>query len=680
MELRWWNNFMVNLTTPHDKSAQPRFLTKSRFILATECPTKLFYTGKDEYPSDKQDDLFLTTLADGGHQVGALAKLYFPDGHEVKGDYTSAEAETVALMSAENVTIFEPLIRYKNLLVRIDILVKKGNEFEIIEVKAKSYSKTKDKNFLNKKGGLASKWKSYIFDIAFQKHVLSKAFSGCVVRSHLMLVDKSVVCSKNGLNQKFRLVRDKKTPVNVTVTTTMDRSDLDSQLLIKVNTDQAVDIAYSTNVLNKTPSEYFKDNVAELAKAYENDVKIKSPIGVKCKSCEFRYLPKDDEDMQLSGFRSCWKDQLNWSDQDFKDQTVLDIWNFKKADKLINDGVIKLRDISHKDIDPEEDATVLDQSELTTKQRQWLQVQKVKDCDDSRYLASQSMREEISSWQYPLHFIDFETTSVAIPFYKGMKPYEGIAFQFSHHMLHENGQIEHAGQFLNTNRGEFPNFHFIRELRRQLGDDDGSILMYSSHENSILNTIYGQLRSSTEKDKDILCDFVRTITRSTASSDEKWVGDRAMIDMLKVVTKYYYDPVTRGQNSIKAVLPAMLNGSEFLQKKYSRPVYGSSQIPSKNFSNQVWITFENQRVANPYSKLPKMFEDISAQDENLFFAGDELSNGGMALAAYSVLQFSELGDYERLELNKALLRYCELDTWAMVAIFEGWMNMLEQSS
>ncbi len=49
---------------------------------------------------------------------------------------------------------------------------------------------------------------------------------------------------------------------------------------------------------------------------------------------------------------------------------------------------------------------------------------------------------EMSSWVYPLHFIDFETTMVALPFNKGRKPYEGIAFQFSHHVIQEDGEVE----------------------------------------------------------------------------------------------------------------------------------------------------------------------------------------------------------------------------------------------
>ena len=51
-----------------------RYLTKSRFKLAAECPRKLFYVGKKGHRDTKQEDTFLQALADGGFQVGELAK------------------------------------------------------------------------------------------------------------------------------------------------------------------------------------------------------------------------------------------------------------------------------------------------------------------------------------------------------------------------------------------------------------------------------------------------------------------------------------------------------------------------------------------------------------------------------------------------------------------------------
>lgn len=41
-----------------------RYLTKSRFKLAVECPTKLFYTGKPEYANVNNEDAFLAMLVE----------------------------------------------------------------------------------------------------------------------------------------------------------------------------------------------------------------------------------------------------------------------------------------------------------------------------------------------------------------------------------------------------------------------------------------------------------------------------------------------------------------------------------------------------------------------------------------------------------------------------------------
>ena len=56
---------------------------------------------------------------------------------------------------------------------------------------------------------------------------------------------------------------------------------------------------------------------------------------------------------------------------------------------------------------------------------------------------------------------------------------------------------------------------------------------------------------------------------------------------------------------------------------------------------------------------------------------DELKNGGAALMAYARMQFEVMSDYEREELKRALLKYCELHTLAMVMIVEAWKDKLK---
>lgn len=660
---------------------KPRYLTKSRFKMATECPTKLFYTGKTEYPNTMLDDPFLAALADGGHQVGELAKQYYPNGFDITSlDYDEAEKQTLELLELDEVVIFEPAIRFNNLFIRVDVLVKKGNYFELIEVKAKSYSNKKDKDFINTKGKVDSKWKQYIFDVAFQKHVLKSAFPKSTVSSYLMLVDKTATCATDGLNQKFVLAKDEHNRKGVTVSSSLNAEDLTNKLLTKINVDKVVELVYRKELQTGMPAYSFKDNITALAKFYQEDQKVAPVIGKKCKACEFQCTQADEKEGKLSGFKACWKEQLHWSDADFEDKTVLDIWNFRGADKCIEQNIIKLADVEPEHIGEVENKNAT----LAPKERQWLQVEKEKNKDTCIYFDSDSMRNEMASWTFPLHFIDFETSAVAIPFYKGMSPYEGIAFQFSHHIVHADGRVEHAGEFLNTAKGEFPNFEFVRVLKAQLENDQGTIFMYSPHENSYLNMIYKQLNNSNELDKNELCGFIKTITRSTNSSKENWNGERYMVDMLELVKKYYYDPATNGSNSIKYVLPAILNSSKYLQEKYSKPIYGGADgvdaIKSLNFKEKVWIEFDEQgKVKDPYKHLPKMFTDITEHDVELLSEGDELNNGGLALTAYARLQFTHMSDYEREELKKALLCYCETDTVAMVFLYEAWREMAQPS-
>jgi len=275
--------------------------------------------------------------------------------------------------------------------------------------------------------------------------------------------------------------------------------------------------------------------------------------------------------------------------------------------------------------------------------------------------------------------IDFETITPALPFTRHRRPYELITFQFSHHKLYANGDVEHATQYLNSSIGEFPNVEFLRALKSALSTDDGSVFCYSQHENSCLNTLCDQIEffASRIPDADELIAFAETLTKTPKTARNSRIGDRVMIDLLELVKKCYYDPAMKGSNSIKRVLPAILNSSPWLQDRYSKPIYGANKgIPSHNFTDWTWISIDNGGVTDPYLHLPKLFLDIPDGADTLITNIDDVADGGAAMTAYAKLQFVEMSEAERTELQSGLLRYCELDTLAMVMIVEGWREML----
>ena len=62
-------------------------------------------------------------------------------------------------------------------------------------------------------------------------------------------------------------------------------------------------------------------------------------------------------------------------------------------------------------------------------------------------------------------------------------------------------------------------------------------------------------------------------------------------------------------------------------------------------------------------------------DEDLLDDLEGVSDGTAAMTAYNKLQWSYIGDAERLALRNALLQYCELDTLAMVILMQGMMKL-----
>jgi len=649
----------------------PRLLTKTRFTLGCDCPTKLYYTRKDEYSNRMQQDTFLKALAEGGHLVGALSQLYYPAGQLVETLKTAdALEQTAALLEQEDVTIFEAAFQFQDLFIRVDILVKHGKQIQLVEVKSKSIDTNEDDPFRGIKGGIRSGWRRYILDVAFQKYVLTHACPDYGVSSYLMCVDKHCRCTVNGLNQMFEVVT-KGNRTEVIPRSGVSSDDVCRQTLVKNCVEGHIEQLTGESYADRS----FEQHVEWLSHHYKQDSKIAPELGAKCKKCEFRATADERSSGQLDGYRACWQDALGWSDDDFQRPQVDEIWNFGKLDRCIGEGKTRIEDLSEDDVPNDSDG----KPGLSQQQRQALQVDFMRSGQKSSYVDRDELRRVLAEWKFPLHFIDFETAAPAIPMHRGLKPNAKLAFQFSHHVVTEDGAVSHAGEFLNVEPGANPNVEFLRQLKAELENDDGTIFKYSHYENTVLNQLRSQLLSNGDDvpDRNDLCGFICNITNSTGDAADGWSGPRNMVDLQKVVARYYYHPLTRGSQSLKYVLPAMLNDSEFLQTKYSQPIYGAKGgIPSLNFMDQAWVQYENECVRDPYDLLDDVFDDLPTGYWEYLKELDAIDDGGTAMTAYMRIQNEELPASYHERIVKSLLQYCELDTLAMVMLYEGWREMV----
>lgn len=673
-----------------------KLFTKSAFKQALHCPASLYYYYDSEhYANQNNEDSFLQALADGGNQAGDLAKVYYDikpeaDLADVKG-YNPSVAKTLELLKRDNVNIAEAAFRWENCFVRADIIEKKGHLINLIEVKAKSWDPVADA-FVQKNGKVNGGILEYLYDVAFQKYVIQNALGPQYkVKAFLMLADKTVEADYDGINQLFQLVKIDDYHNKVVRKPGAEGLLNHAHILTAFDVDDQVDCIIDGQTKEQEDKLHgtFKEFVNEMAQDYVEHKKKDSPLGSKCFKCPFYASEKTPE--KLDGKMECWKKQAHFTDEDFTRPLVQDLWGqYIDRDKMIQDGKFFLNDLNVNDFK----TTDRKKPGLTHIDRKLLQVGLAtgkenivklfsQNIHDGIYLDVSGLKAEMAQWRYPLHMIDFETTAVALPFYKGMRPYEQVAFQFSHHVIEEDGSIRHEGQYLNTAKHTFPNFTFLRELKAELEKDNGTIFRYATHENSILRAIRRQLVASNETDKQELISFIDSITHPTGAEKEGEPGPRDMVDLLDIVLRYYYHPSMKGSNSIKAVLPAILNSSKTIQKKYQNPIYGD-KIPSQNFKNGVtkaWIeTNPDGTVKNPYKLLDSVAFFLGVTDDEFdhFDAtyvqeGEQIANGGAALASYTKLQFAP--EVETKALAEALYRYCELDTMSMVFIWEYFHEM-----
>lgn len=635
----------------------PSTLSKSRFKLALECPRKLVYTSDPRYVNENSEDEFLEALAKGGHQVGALAKLMHPGGVEVRAPRIEDQlAETAALLQQENVTIFEATIRHGVLLVRVDILVKRGDIVDLIEVKSKSFDAVTE-SFSGKRGGILAEWRPYLYDVAYQQFVLQRAHPDWTVRPFLMLVDPTAVVPVDGLGTLLN-VRHEGRQVTVEVDPSLSVEDLEPSVL-RVH-DVSTEVAQLRAGIVESPagSQPFEAFVDGLADAVAAQRVLPPSIGKQCKHCEFYCEPTEATTANRSGWAECIAGQYHQPATVRRSETVLALYNHRGIEKILGPDRFLLADLDEDDIEPE-----IVRGQISGSHRHWLQVQEAKREIVDRFVEADVLRGELASWRYPLHFIDFETSRPVLPFHRGNRPNQQLVFQFSHHVLDASGRLEHRTQCLVAEPARPPNAAVVRALREALGSDDGSVVHWWTHERTVLEDVQGQIAAGGEPDRDSLVLFIDSLVGATGR----------LRDLGKLVARTAFFAGTQGSSSIKKVLPAVLRQSTWLRERYGRPVYGTAAMPSLNFSDFTWYRERNGQVLDPYALLDPLFEDAElqqmiAQEEA---RNDYIADGAGAIIAYAELQRRDLPAAERDRLWRQLSRYCELDTLAMVMIYEA---------
>lgn len=643
------------------------FLTKSKFTHCLDCPTKLYYATNEGYPSTMDDNDFLQSLAKGGIQVGELAKLYYPGGRDIEAlDYDLSIEQTNEELAKENTVIYEAAIRYQNCFIRVDVLEKVGNRLNLFEVKSKSWSP--DTEFFTKRNPtILSKWQKYLYDVAFQYWVMKKAFPEYRIEPYLMLIDKSQEATIDGLHQHFKVVDDHgRFKVKVKPGTTA--GDLGEQILKPLHVAEEVLLILDgkgRDPQSELEAKGFDQWVNGLANHLQENKKYRVRVGEKCKNCEYRIDPKSLGHDEKSGFQECWSEAKQWKEKDFEKPHVFDIWNERSMQKKFLDKDVYLMEELIPGMLPANPNHLYTQTEWDNDQRKTVQIMKQTGHHGQGEAVLAGLFHEMDQWKYPLHFIDFEAVLAAIPFHKGLKPYDFIPFQFSCHTMYEDGSVVHRADWIEETPGKLPSIPFVRKLKECLEGDKGTVFRYHNFENTVLNKMKELIQVRQPDDERGLIDFIDTLVKG---------GEREMVDQYEMIKKYYYSPIMEGSNSIKKVLPAVLTESPKLQEIYSQP-YSGLYLKDKVFYKE---DPETGLAINPYKFLNPVGYGIPDYEEgDKVIEQESISEGGSAMMAWSRLQFNDLDENARQAILQSLYEYCELDTLAMVMIYQHWKSLGE---
>ena len=212
------------------------------------------------------------------------------------------------------------------------------------------------------------------------------------------------------------------------------------------------------------------------------------------------------------------------------------------------------------------------------------------------YFDAAGAAQDLAPYGFPAYFLDFETAQLAVPIWKGTRPYQQITFQFSLHIIDESGQLSQTN-FLDLS-GNDPSELLAKSLIKACGDN-GPVFAYSAGFES------SRIRE--------LADRFPELAKPLLAINER------MVDLLPIARNRYYHPSQQGSWSIKVVLPAI--------------------APDLS-----------------YDKL------------------EGVKDGGMAMGAFFEAIQPSTSKERKGEIEKQLLTYCSLDTFAMVRLWQFFIG------
>ena len=236
---------------------------------------------------------------------------------------------------------------------------------------------------------------------------------------------------------------------------------------------------------------------------------------------------------------------------------------FKERDSLVAQGILAIADLPKT-------------TKLSVAQMAYIEAVLTK----TPKIDKQAIKVRLNELQYPLYFFDIETYSSALPLYPGMHPYEKLPFQFSCHVMQEDGTLSHY-EFLHEDKCD-PRNAFTETLLSTIGFQ-GSVIVYSAQfERGALEKLAAVFPEHAEELQHII---------------------QRLFDQLELFKKHYLHPEFLGSNSIKSVLPALTGRS-----------YAELDLQKGDDAGALWLRMLETDNVNEKGELKRMLLEYCGLD------------------------------------------------------------------
>ena len=606
------------------------------FFKSISCPLKFYHilnghrNRKPYLPFKQRNKLQLRdALAGKFSEV-----VHTPDSVEIAAETTGK------LLDRENVTICGAVLKWGQFVTRIPILSKKGNRYSIIQIHGRLRKRQHDG--IVPYPALSKSTESYLIKAAYRLAILKNSLDPDDISIEFYFPYKRYKAGVDQLLQQISLPETEKNMSSIQEEVDKLFTSMDATAATEAVLSAIPESIAHPNVAGKSVSDLLTDLSEGM---FDVPEKLNIKPHEECGRCEFRKMESKDS----SG---CWAAFFDGSKKKYPGQHVFELIGHGNQE-LLSEGKYFQEDCSLPEgITSFENIRKQNPRAITIQHRRELQLLKANDGQlPDVWLKPEALGFEKLS--FPLHFIDFEAATYAIPMQRGKGAYSPVYFQFSCHTLKESGEIVHTEWLDDRANSGYPHLEFIRQLGNVDSIFEGNLIQYSPFESQALRFLLQEMEFNSmlyEKEIEIL----KQLLYKDANTHYQRI-----FDLSKSVREGYYNQFMGGSIGLKQILQSIFKLKNLSQK----PIRGSVKI----FDLDVDLSkVTDQTNYDPYSLIQHPVYKID--------------DGEAAMNAYISLKSGLLNDDESAQIPTLLRRYCAMDSYALFIIYDHLMELMSDSS